>query len=323
MRPTPHFVRVAFSAAAVLASLLAPHELAAGPPRIGILGWADCDSPDFVRGLAELGRRPGETITLECRTSGESYRGFAGAATDLVGLGVDVIVAFSQPAGQAAHQVTSSVPIVTAFSGDPVAGGLARSLAKPGGNVTGVSYYATELTAKRLELLKAVLPSPAVIHVLANPALSYLPFENDTKLAAARLGLEVRFHPVGSPTDIDRAFATMGPGHAEAVFALPDLMLAHEAPRIAALALQRRLPTMAWGDWFTDAGCLMSYSAPYRDIDHRLASYVDRILAGARPGDLPIEQPATFELSLNLRTAQALGLQLPPALLLLADRVIE
>jgi putative tryptophan/tyrosine transport system substrate-binding protein len=150
--------------------------------------------------------------------------------------------------------VTTTTPIVTAFSGDPVAAGLARSLAKPGGNVTGVSYYATELAAKRLELLKETLPSIVTVDVLANPVVSYLPFEEDTKRAARQLGVDVRMHAVSHAADLAGAFMTMKADRAEAVLVLPDLMLAHEAASVANLALEQRLPTMAWGGWFTEAG---------------------------------------------------------------------
>jgi putative ABC transport system substrate-binding protein len=236
---------------------------------------------------------------------------------------VDVIVSMSQPAGQAAHDATDAIPIVSIISGDPVAVGLAKSLAEPGGNLTGLSYYANELTLKRLELLKEALPELATVDVLANPVVSYLPFEDDAKREAGRLGVAVRIHHVSEPADLDDAFARMKAEGAQAVFVLPDMMLSSEAPRIASLALEHGLPTMAWGDWYTKAGCLMAYSAQYGELIHRLAFYVDRILKGARPGDLPIEQPTTFELSLNLKTAKALGIEPPPALLLRADEVIE
>jgi putative ABC transport system substrate-binding protein len=204
-----------------------------------------------------------------------------------------------------------------------VAAGLARSLAIPGGNLTGVSYYATELTAKRLELLKEMIPEISTIDVLANPVVSYLPFETDTKRAGGRLGVAVRIHQVSKPGDLASAFTAMKAGNAQAVFVLPDLMLANSAQRIAALALEHRLPTMAWGTWFTQAGCLMAYSAQYDYLIYRLAHYVDRILKGAKPGDLPIEQPMRFILSINLKTAKALGLGVPQTILLRADEIIE
>jgi putative tryptophan/tyrosine transport system substrate-binding protein len=297
--------------------------LSAQTPQIGLLAWSDCDEPLLLRGLEELGYRPGETITIECRSAARSYDALSNAAAELVALGVDVIVGLSQPAGKAAHDATASIPIVSIISGDPVAAGLVESLAEPGGNLTGLSYYANELTEKRLELLKEAVPDLATVDVLANPVVSYLPFEDDALRAGERLGLAMRIHHVSVPADLDRAFAAMTPAGAQAVFVLPDMMLASEAPRIASLAIQRRLPTMAWADWYTADGCLMAYSAQYDDLVHRLAYYVDRILKGTKPGDLPIEQPTRFELSINLKTAAALGIEVPRALLLRADEVIE
>jgi putative ABC transport system substrate-binding protein len=159
--------------------------------------------------------------------------------------------------------------------------------------------------------------------VLANPVVSYLPFEDDALRAGKRLGLAMRIHHVSEPADLEGAFSTMKAENAQAVFVLRDMMLADESPHIASLALQHGLPTMTWANWYTEEGCLMAYSAQYGDLVHRLAYYVDRILKGAKPGDLPIEQPTEFELSINLQTAAALGIELPPALLLRADEVIE
>jgi len=247
----------------------------------------------------------------------------ANAASRLVQRGVDVIVTSSQPAGRAARAATSNIPIVSVVSGDPVAAGLAKSLAHPGGNFTGVSYYATELTAKRLELLKEAIPGIVKIGVLANPEVSYLPFEADTHSAAAKLGIELSVHQVKQPADLEGAFSAMRQEMVQAVFVLPDLMIAGEAAHIAELAIENHMPSMAWGGWFTESGCLMAYSADYAEMNHRLAFYVDRILKGANPGDLPIEQPTTFKLSINLKTAAKLGLELPQAMLILADEVIE
>ena len=279
--------------------------------------------PSFLTGLRDLGYKPGETVTIECRSAGRHYDQLAWAATELVGLGVDVIVGTSEPVARALHEATDTIPIVSIFSGDPVAGGLVRSFARPGGNLTGVSYYATELTGKRLGLLMEAIPELVRIGVLANPALSYLPFEEDTKRAAARLDVAARIHHVSEPAELAHAFSAMKAEKAQAVFVLPDLMLAGEASRIATLALEHLLPTMSWGYWYTDAGCLMSYSAWYPALNYRLADYVDRILRGAKPGDLPIEQPTTFNLSINMRTAKALNLELPQTLMLRADKVIE
>ena len=302
-------------------------------PRVGLLAWSTCDTSSFLRGdgefgsfvhgLGEFGYRPGETVTIECRSAGERYDGLGAAAAELVRLRVDVIVTTSQPAGHAAHDATGTIPIISVVSGDPIAAGLARSLAKPGGNLTGVSYYATELTAKRLELLREAMPGVATVDVLANPDISYLPFEEDTKRAGEKLGIALRIRHISEPADLKGAFSKMETENAQAVFVLPDVMFSWEASRIASLALEHHLPVMAWGGWFTQAGCLMAYSAQYDLMNRRLAFYVDRILKGAKPGDLPIEQPTAFELSVNLKTAKALGLELPQDLLLRADELIE
>lgn len=319
-----------------LALLVAVPSLAFGQstgkvPRIGLLAWSSCEGDipgggefdPFASALRKLGYKPGETITLECRSAERHHDHLAVAAAELVRNGVDVIVSNSEPAGRAAHKATETIPIVTIVSGDPVAAGLARSLAKPGGNVTGASYYATELTAKRLEFLKELLPKMTTVDVLSNPDVAYLPFEKDTEEAAGRLGFALKIHQVSQPDELESAFSKMQAENAQAVFVLPDLMFAWEGDRIAALALKYRVPSMAWGTWFTEVGCLMSYSARYDQMQQRLAFYVDRILKGAKAGDLPFEQPATFDLSINLKTAQALGVQVPETLLLRADKVIE
>lgn len=317
----------------ILPVLAAGGSQATQTPRIGLLAWSSCDGPPnmpgldefspFVRGLGDFGYTPGQNIKIECRSAGRSYDGLAVAAAELVRLPVDIIVTMSQPAGRAAHQVTDAIPIVTVVSGDPVAGGLARSLAQPGGNVTGVSYYVTELTAKRLELLKEMVPAIATVGVLANPNVAYLPFESDARRAASQLGVKLSIQQAAEADDLENAFARMKAEGAQALMVLPDVMFAWESSRIAALAVEHRLPTMAWADWFTQDGCLMAYSAGYYEMEHRLAYYVDRILKGAKPGDVPIEQPTTFKLSVNLKTAKALGLEVPRKVLLLADEVIE
>ncbi len=321
--------------AAILVTIVQPGLAAAPPdrvPRIGLLAFWPCDVgaygqgrgefAPFVLGMRELGHRP-TSLEIVCRSTEKKGDAFETAAAELVRASVDVIVTSSQPAGRAAHAVTSTIPIVSVLSGDPVASGLAQSLARPGGNLTGVSYYATELTAKRLELLKEVVPRLALVGVLSNPQVSYLPFEDDTRRAAADLGIALKIHQVEAPADMADAFAHMDSERVDAVFVLPDMMLASEAQQIAVLALDHRLPTMAWGSWFTELGCLAAYSADYEQMERRLAFYVDRILAGADPATLPIEQPASFHLSINLKTARSLGIEMPESILLLADTVLE
>jgi putative ABC transport system substrate-binding protein len=299
-------------------------------PRIGLLGYLDCGNGGlqlefgaFLQALEQLGYRRGEGYTIECQGAGKDYDTFPAAAQKLAELPVDVIVTLSQPAGQAAHQVTDTVPIVSIVSGDPVSAGLVASLAEPGGNFTGVSYYATELTAKRLELLKEAVPGIVRIGVLANPDVAYLPFEADTIRAAEKLGIGATIHQVSQPAELDAAIAEIGRQGVQALFVLPDVMLANQAAHICNLALEERLPTMTWAPWYTEAGCLLAYSADYPEMIRRLTFYVDRILKGANPGDLPLEQPTTFRLAINLKTALALNIIVPQTLLMLADDVVE
>lgn len=296
---------------------------AANAPRVGLLAWSDCDAPDLRAGLTDVGRVPGRTIVLECRSAGGRYEGLLPAAAELLALPVDVIVTESQPAAHAAREATRVVPIVTILSGDPVGAGLAKSLARPGGNVTGVTYYATELTGKRLDLLLEMIPGLARIGILTNPHVSYLPFEEDAKRAAARSGLAVVVASVTDASELESAFRQMKQAGAQAVLLIPDLMAAYQAKRIGELARTERLPLMAWGSWFTEAGGLMAYSADYGPLIRRLAGHVDKVLKGVPVGEVPIEQPAHFELTINASTARELGISVPPALLARADRVIE
>ena len=294
-------------------------------PRVGLLSWSSCARlpTALMAGLAELGYVPGKTLTLECRSAEQSYDQLVPAAQDLVRVGVNVIVAMSHPTAQAARSVTDTVPIVMIASGDPVGSGLVKSLAHPGGNVTGLTYYATELTAKRLEMLHEMVPTASIIGVLSNPAVGYLPFEEDTKRAAKVLDLRLAIHETPSSADLAPAFTEMGREAVNAVFVLPDLMFSSEAQQIAELALRHHLPSMAWGGWFTKAGVLMAYSAEYGDMARGLAGYVNKIVKGEKPGDIPVDQPTRFVLSVNLSTAKELGVTVPPMILARADEVIE
>lgn len=294
-------------------------------PRVGLLSWSSCARlPNaLMAGLAELGYVQGKTFTLECRSGEQSYDQLMPAAQDLVRAGVNVIIAMSHPTAQAARSVTDTVPIVMIASGDPVGSGLVKSLAHPGGNVTGLTYYATELTEKRLELLREMVPSASLIGVLSNPAVAYLPFEKDTERTARLLNLRLAIHETTLSADLAPAFAEMVREGVNAVFVLPDLMFSSEAQQIAELALRHHLPTMAWGGWFTKAGVLMAYSAEYGNMGRILAGYVDKVLRGERPGDIPVDQPTRFLLSVNLRTAKALGLTVPTLILSRVDGVVE
>jgi len=292
---------------------------------IGELVFGVCPGSDatFHGAMRDVGYIEGRNVVFECRSANEDYDRLPQAATELALHKVDVIVALNHPAARAAHQATKTIPIVMVASGDPVGAGLVASLRQPGGNVTGLSYYATELTAKRLELLKELIPTTRRIAALSNPALAYLPFPQDTKAAGQRLGIEANFVEVRDVHDLDSAFEAMARERPDAVFILPDLMLGRQAKRIAELALTHRLPTMSWGRWFVSAGGLVAYAADYKAMERRAADYVDKILRGAKPADLPVEQPTNFELVINLKTAKALGLAIPQSLLLRADQLIE
>jgi putative tryptophan/tyrosine transport system substrate-binding protein len=322
MKPTLRMSAMALGLAVGLPSLVYAQPVTT-LPKIGLLAWDSCNEPELIAGLKELGRIPGENLLIECRSAGARYEGFPKAAAELARLPVDVIVAASQPAGRAAREATATIPIVMIASGDPVSSGLAQSLSAPGGNVTGVTYYATELTGKRLALLKEMVPTASTIGVLANPATADLPFEKDARQAAKALGLTLITRQVSEPGDLDEAFRQMKAQGAQAVFVLPSMTFSDRAKQIADLALAQRVPLMASGSWFTGAGGVMAYSADYANLIRRLALYVDKILKGAQPSTLPIEQPARFELSINVRAAHALGLEIPPSLLAQADRVVE
>jgi putative ABC transport system substrate-binding protein len=243
---------------------------------------------------------------------------------ELVRLNVDVIVAVSQPVVQAAKQVTRIIPIVMFGVGDPVSTGLVASLARPGGNITGLSQISPELSAKRLALLKEVIPEVSRVAVLSNPTNpSNAPQIKDTKAAAKALGVELHLLQVRSPQDLESAFQAAARGRAGALITLDDLFIYAHRTRIVALAATSRLPGMYGWAAFPEAGGLMSYGPDFRDMYRQAAVFVDKILKGARPGDLPVEQPTKFELVVNLTTAKALGLTIPRSLLQRADQVIE
>jgi putative ABC transport system substrate-binding protein len=292
--------------------------------RIGLLAWEDCPTTSpYHQALRELGYVEGRNLSVICRTAQRRDDGLVAAARELVQLGVDVIAALTHPAARAARQATNTVPIVMVASGDPVGAGLVASLARPGGNVTGLTYYATELTAKRLDLLRETVPGITRIGVLQNPVVSYLPFLDDTRKAAERLGLGLQVEAVNVPEDVSKAFRAFAQAGVQAVFVLPDLLLSSEAKQIAKLGLTHKLPTMAWGPWFAQAGCLITYSGDYRNMMRRAADLTVKILQGANPAQLPVEQPTTFLLAINLKTAKALGLTIPPSVLARADEVIQ
>jgi len=237
---------------------------------------------------------------------------------------VDVIVTYTTPATQAAKQATGTIPIVIAAAIDPVSTGLVASLARPGGNVTGVSTMTPDLVGKQLQVLKEVLPKVSRVALLGNPAnAGNAPQVQQAEVAARALGIRLQPLEARVPQDIDRAFAAMTTERAGGVIVLVDTMLTAHRTRIADLANRRRLPTVFGIIENLEAGGLMAYGPSVRDMFRRAAAYVDRILKGAKPADLPIEQPTKFELVINMKTARVLGLSIPPSLQVRADQIVE
>jgi len=299
-------------------------------PRIAWLGGQARETAHpyvqaFQRGLKDLGWIEGQNIVIEWRFSGGRAELLPDLAAELVRLRVDLIVVPSSPTALAAKNATKTIPLVTVAVGDPVALGLVASLARPGGNITGLSNsVGPEIAGKQLELLKEVVPKVSRMAVLWNPntrgnALAL----RETEIAARALGLELQPLEARSLNDFDRAFAAMTAKRAGALLVLGDVMFSTHRNRLADLAAKNRLPAMYAARESVEAGWLMSYGPNTPELFRRAATYVDKILKGAKPGDLPIEQPTKFELVINLKTAKTLGLTIPPSLLQRADQVIE
>ncbi len=296
-------------------------------PTIGFLGAATPSSwsqwtTAFVQRLRELGWIEGRTVAIEYRWAEGRIERYAEISAEFVRLKVDVIVT-SGGAVLAAKQSTSLIPIVFALATDPVGLGFVASLARPGGNVTGLSSQSTDTAGKRLELLRELVPGLRRLAIMANIGYPGAVLEMGEVHAAARtLGLEVITLEIRRADDIARAFETLK-SRAEALFVLADPLINTNQARINALAVDARLPTMSGFRDYVETGGLMSYGPNYPDLFRRAADYVDRILRGARPGDIPVAQPTKFDLVINLKTAKALGLEIPPTLLARADEVIE
>ena len=300
-------------------------------PRIGLL-FTGSPPPESSRavealrgGLRDLGYIEGQNIALEYRwvPEGRPERG-PELAKDLVRLGVDIIVGQASAHAVAARQATSTIPIVMGAVSDPVGSGLVASLSRPGGNVTGVSLLAPEVAAKLLELLKEAIPKASDVTALGNlDAPGAVLSRKEMEAAAKRLNVRLQVFDVRDPQDLDRAFQAAGAARVHAVITIPSPFFATHRVRVAELALKSRLPAVSVETGFAQAGGLLSYGPNIPDSHRRAATYVDKILKGAKPGDLPIEQPTKFELVINLKTAKALGLTVPPSLLLRADQVIE
>jgi ABC-type uncharacterized transport system substrate-binding protein len=297
-------------------------------PTIGFLGQSTRSATSewtaaFVQRLRELGWIDGRNVAIEYRWGEGRNERFAEIAAEFVRLKVDVLVTAGTPQVLAAKQATSVIPIVFAVAGDPVGTGLVASLARPGGNVTGLATLAADLAGKRLELLREVVPGLGRLAILGNVGnpLSVLEL-GEVQAAARTLGLEVHTLEIRRAQDIAPAFEALK-GHADALYVCIDGLVNTNRIRINTSALGARLPTMHGARDYVEAGGLMSYGPNYPDLFRRSADYVDKILHGAKPGDIPVELPTKFDLIINLTTAKTLGLEVPPTLLARADEVIE
>ena len=278
----------------------------------------------FVRGMRELGYIEGKTFVMDARYADGVSDRLLGLAAELVQLKVDVIVAASPPVVKAAQQATTTIPIVMATAADPVGAGFVASLSRPGGNITGLSTINVDLSSKYLELLRVAVPKLSRVAVLVHPSHPNHP-DILKKIQAAAKTTGVKVSPVEASTasQVETAFGAMTREHAGALIVLPDAFFTTQVRQIAELAVKNRLPSMFWSRELAEAGGLMSYGQNLAEFFQRAATYVDKIFKGAKPADLPVEQPTKLELVINRKTAKALGLTISNELLLRADKVIE
>lgn len=279
------------------------------------------------RGLREHGYVDGQNIVIEVRGANGQVERFPALARELVALKVDVIVTSNTLAARAVQQATAAIPIVVAIMGDPVRDGLVASLARPGGNATGLTFIGPELLPKRLALLKETLPHVSRVAALWHPTAygerTTSAMMKETEVEAQRLGIRLRLIAIETPADLDRAFSTVAADRADALVVFPSPLLFTYRKRIVELATNQRLPAITMNKEFAELGALLSYGASVTDLHRRSAAYVDKILKGAKPADLPVELPTKFELVINLKTATALRLTIPQTILLQADELIE
>ena len=320
---------VLFIVTLVLAPLGAEPQQPTRVQRIGVLSTGSLSAGEhlfkaFQERLREFGYIEGQNVAFEARGADGRNERLPGLATELLRLDVDVIVTIGTPAAVAAKQATSTLPIVTAVVADPVGAGLIASLARPGGNVTGIADLDEELTGKRLELLKEIVPGLSRVAVMwkaGNPA--HETALREAEVAARSSGLQLKHREVRAASEFQTAFALMTKEHVGALVLLADSMFATYRTQLVNLSAKNRMPAIFWRREFVEAGGLMSYGTIYPELYRRAADYVAKILKGAKPADLPVEQPTQFELVINLKTARALGLTIPQTLLQRADQVIE
>jgi ABC-type uncharacterized transport system substrate-binding protein len=325
--------------AALLSILVVAVQLAVGAiadaqqakkvPRVGYLMGSSLPNNSsrieaFLQGLRELGYVEGKNIVIEWRSAEEKLDRLPALAAELVRLKVDVIVTAGPPATRAAKEATSTIPIVMGFDNDPVGNGFIASLARPGGNITGLANLNPELSGKRLELLKEIIPRLSRVAVFGESTFpGNAQSLRETELAAGAFGVKLQYLEVLGPKDIETAFGAARKGRAQAVLVLQSPIFNSQRKQIVELAVKNRLPAIySAAEWMEDGG-LMIYSASFTDLFRRAATYVGKILKGTKPADLPVEQPTKFELVINLKTVKQIGLTIPPNVLARADKVIK
>ena len=298
-------------------------------PRIGIvtaqpLSAVAVRHEAFRQGLRELGYVEGKNIGIEYRSAEGRFDRLPALMAEIVGLNVDIIVSHGPTTTRAAKQATSTIPIVMAQDTDPIGNGFVASLAHPGGNITGLSSLTADLSGKRLELLKEILPKLSRVAVFGTSTnQGNTQSLKETELAAGAFGVKLQYLDILAPKDIDPAFRGAGKGRADAVFVLRGPVLNSHRAQVAQLAVKNRLPATYPTSEYVEGGGLMSYDANSNDLARRAAVYVDKILKGRKPADLPVEQPIKFEFIINLKAAKQIGLTIPPNVLVRADRVIK
>ncbi len=316
---------IAFALCGVVARAQQPTKV----PRIGFLGavsrsTVSARTEAFRQGLRELGYVEGKNIVIEYRYVEGKLDRVSELAAELVRLKVDIIVTAGPASTRSAKEATVTIPIVMAFDNDPVGSGFVASLARPGGNITGLSTLAPEISGKQLELLKEIAPRLSRVAVLGNSTVSgNAQMLREVELAAGALGVKLQYLDVLGPKDIETAFRAAKKERADAILVLQNLVATSQRTQITDLAVKNRLPAIYDRAEFVEDGGLMTYSVSSTDLFRRAATYVDKILKGAKPADLPVEQPKKFELIINLKAAKQIGLMIPPNVLARADRVIK
>jgi len=323
-----HLVCLLISALLFTGSLVHPQQQPTKVPQIGYLTGVSLAAHSarieaFRQGLRELGYVEGKNIVIDWRSAEEKLDRFPALAAELVRLKVDIIVTAGAAGTRAAKEVTTTIPIVMAQDPDPVGSGFVASLARPGGNITGLSALAPELNGKRLELLKEIVPKLSRVAVFGTSTQpGNAQSLKETELAAGAFGVKLQYLDVLSPKDIETAFRAAGKGRADAVLVLSGSIFNSQRTQIVDLAIKNRLPVIYSAEW-VEAGGLMSYGVSFNDLYRRAATYVDKILKGTKPADIPVEQPMKFEFVINLKTAKQIGLTIPPNVLVRADKVIR